>query len=51
MSLQLESHSLTAALSLVKVVFGGSICLSLVLISQLLQNVGGETRVLFISCC
>lgn len=46
-SRQIEPHSLIADLSLVKVMFGGSICPSLVLISQLVQNVGGEARVLF----
>lgn len=48
-SLQIEPCSPKAALSLVKVMFGGSICLPRVLLSQLLQNVGAETRILFIN--
>lgn len=43
-SLQTEPRSLLAALSLVKVVFGDFMCLSLVLISQSVQNVGGGKR-------
>lgn len=50
-SRQIEPLSLIADLSLVEVMFGGSICLSFVLISQLVGNVGGETRVLFAGSC
>lgn len=46
---QREPHSPIVALSLVKVTLGGSICLSLVLLSQLDQNVGADAGALFIS--
>ena len=46
---QREPRSPIAALSLVKVTLGGSICLSLVLLSQLDQKVGADAGALFIS--